>query len=256
MARTGERTKKAKGAEKKRGGAAAVCSVLTHPLQVRILEILNEGDKSPSQFVQEGLVPVDLYETYEQALSLAAYHFRVLLKAECVEIVDTIPRRGATEHVYRGTARVYFTDAEFAEMSIEERRRISRISFQGLIARTDSALQADTFDARTDRHLTWMPFQVDERGWRDMMKSMARCFGEVEQIRHDAEDRLAASGDGAITVTFAQLGFESPPPPPLPKAEETEKQIGIKREDAAFKDRLDRRVEEDAEVLRQLAKDD
>src|SRR5215213_10889327 len=127
-----EKTKKKAGkAEKKRGGGTLVCSPLTHPLQVRILEILNEGDKSPSQFVQEGLVPEELYETYEQALSLAAYHFRVLLKAECVEVVDTIPRRGATEHVYRGTARVYFTDEEFAELSIEERRRLSRISFQG-----------------------------------------------------------------------------------------------------------------------------
>jgi hypothetical protein len=256
MARTGERRRKGKGAEKERGGSTAICSVLTHPLQVRILEILNEGDKSPSQFVQEGLVPAELYETYEQALSLAAYHFRALLKAECVEVVDTIPRRGATEHVYRGTARVYFTDAEFAELSIEERRRISRISFQGLIARTDSAMLADTFDARTDRHLTWMPFQVDERGWSDMMVSMARCFGEVEQIRHDARDRLAASGEKVTTVTFAMLGFESPPPPPLPSAEETEKQVEIKRQGVAFKDRLDRRVEENAEVLRQAAESD
>jgi hypothetical protein len=75
-------------------------------------------------------------------------------------------------------------------------------------------MEAGTFDARTDRHLTWMPFGLDERGWEEMTASMSACFGEVERIRHDAADRLAASGDEAITVTFGMLGFASPPPPP------------------------------------------
>lgn len=205
-------------AEKKRG-SEGVCAVLGHPIRVRILEILNEGPKSPSQFVEEGLVPKKHYKSYEQALSFAAYHFRALEKADCLEIVDSIPRRGAMEHVYRGVARVYFTDEEFDAMPIEDRRRLSRISFQGLIARTGSAMQADTFDARTDRHLTWMPFGVDERGWKEMMASMSGCFGEIEQIRHDAQDRLAASGEKAVTVTFGMLGFESPTPPPLPASD-------------------------------------
>jgi hypothetical protein len=119
------------------------------------------------------------------------------------------------EHVYRGLARVYFTDAEFEAMPLEDRERLSRISFQGLIARTDSAMNAGTFDSRTDRNLVWMPFGVDERGWAEMMAVMAACFGEVERIRHDAKDRLAGSGDKEIPVTFGMLGFESPPPPPL-----------------------------------------
>jgi hypothetical protein len=204
--------------EKKRG-ADGVCSALKHPLRVRILEILNEGPKSPSQFVEEGLVPKGLFRTYEQALSLASYHFRELEREGCLEIVESIPRRGAIEHVYRGLARVYFTDAEFEEMRPEDRQRLSRISFQGLIARTDSAMQAGTFDSRPDRHLTWMPFSIDERGWAEMMASMSACFGEVEQIKHDAQDRLAASGDEATTVTFGMLGFESPPPPPLPTSD-------------------------------------
>jgi len=203
--------------EKKRGGS--LCGVLKHPLRVRILEILNEGPKSPSQFVQEGLVPKVHYDDYQQALSLASYHFRELEKVGCLRIVDTIPRRGATEHVYEGTARVYFTDEEFEQLPHDSRRQFSRISFQGLIARVDGAMEADTFDARTDRHLTWMPFGVDERGWAEMMAAMSACFGEVERIRHDSRDRLAESGDAVIPVTFGMVGFESPPPPPLPKAE-------------------------------------
>jgi DNA-binding transcriptional ArsR family regulator len=196
-----------------------ICAALKHPMRVRILEVLNEGPRSPSQFVEEGLVPKDLYGSYPQALSLASYHFRELEREGCLEIVESIPRRGALEHVYEGKARVYFTDAEFEQMPREKRRTLSRISFQGLVARADSAMRADTFDARTDRHLTWMPMQLDERGWDELSTALAGCFGEVEQIRHDAKDRLASSGEEAVPVTFGMVGFESPPPPPLPQAD-------------------------------------
>jgi hypothetical protein len=199
--------------------ADTICAALKHPLRVRILEVLNEGPRSPSQFVEEGLVPRELFDSYHQALSLASYHFRELAKEGCLEVVESIPRRGAVEHVYEGKARVYFTDAEFAELPSATRRRLSRVSFQGLVARTDGAMRAGTFDARPDRHLTWMPMQLDERGWYELTTAMAGCFGEVEQIRHDARARLEESGEKPISTTFGMLGFESPPPPPLPRAD-------------------------------------
>lgn len=197
-----------------------ICNVLKHPLRVRILEVLNEGPRSPSQFVEEGLVPRDLFENYQQALSLASYHFRELEKDGCLEVIESIPRRGAVEHVYRGLARVYFDDAEFEGMPRKTRGRLSRLSLQGMIARADRAIREETFDARSDRHLTWMPMQLDERGWREMTATLAAAFGELTQIRHDARDRLASSGEEVIPATVAMLGFESPPPPPLPEGDD------------------------------------
>jgi hypothetical protein len=203
---------------KKRGDT--ICAVLGHPLRVSILEVLNEGPRSPSQFVAEGLVPDELFESHKQALSLTSYHFRELEKEGCLEIIESIPRRGALEHVYKGKASVYFTDEEFEEMSQETRGKLSRISLQGLFARADRAVRKDTFDSRTDRHLTWMPMHLDEQGWREMMDALASTFGEVTQIRHDARERLATSGKEAIPVTVAMLGFESPSPPPLAGGDE------------------------------------
>jgi DNA-binding transcriptional ArsR family regulator len=195
----------------------SICAVLRHPLRVRILEVLNEGPRSPSQFVEDGLVPKEQFENYHQALSLASYHFRELEKEGCVEVIESIPRRGALEHIYRGLARIYFTDAEFERMPRRQRRRLSRISMQGLVARADRAIQEDTFDARADRHLTWMAMHLDERAWSEVTRVLAATFGELNQIRQDAGDRLAASGAEVITVTVGMLGFESPPPPPLPE---------------------------------------
>jgi hypothetical protein len=195
--------------------AATIFNALKHPLRVRILEVLNEGPRSPSQFVEEGLIPKEAYNSYQQALSLASYHFRELEKEGCLEIIESIPRRGAVEHVYRGLARVFVDDAEFEAMDAASRRRLSRISLQGMIARADRAIAEDTFDARADRHLTWMTMQLDERGWSEAIARLAATFEELTQIRRDAGDRLAASGDEVIPATVAMLGFESPPPPPL-----------------------------------------
>jgi DNA-binding transcriptional ArsR family regulator len=193
-----------------------ICTALRHPLRVRILEVLNEGPRSPSQFVEEGLIPKEHYSSYQQALSLAAYHFRELQKEGCVEVIESIPRRGAVEHVYRGLARVYFDDEDFERMPRTTRRQLSRICLQGVIARADRAIREDTFDARTDRHLTWMPMQLDERGWEEVIDVLATTFHELTQIRHDAVDRTAASGEKVVPATVAILGFESPKPPPLP----------------------------------------
>jgi hypothetical protein len=196
------------------------CAPLRHPLRVRILEVCNTRDISPVAFVDEQLQPDGMsYKSRQHALSHVSYHFRQLEKAGCIEVVKTIQRRGATEHIYRGTVTVYFTDEEFERLPLEQRRTLSRTSFQGLVARTDSAMRARTFDRRTDRWLVWVPMELDERGWAEFTSTMAATYAKVEQIREDAKDRIAGSGDTVIPATFGMLGFESPPPPPLPAAE-------------------------------------
>jgi hypothetical protein len=195
------------------------CAPLKHPLRVRILEVANTRDISHSAFVDEQLEPGITFKSRAHALSHVAYHFRALEKAGCIEVVRTVQRRGATEHIYRGNMDVGFTTEEFAQMPEHYRRMLSRTALQGLIARADSAIRSRTFDSRTDRHLVWMPMELDERGWSEFAEAMDACFERVKRIHTDSKERLAVSGDRAIPTTYGMLGFESPPPPPLPKPE-------------------------------------
>lgn len=183
-------------------------------MRIHILEIVNERDMSPIQFMHLGLAPK--FDRSKKSLSHIAYHFRQLEKAGCLEIVERVPRRGATEHVYRGRARAFFSDAEWPAMTPRERCLISRTMYQGLAARAEMAMLSHTFDARDDRHLTWVAMEVDERGLGELMSTLEATYYRAEEIRVDARDRLAESGDEVIPVTVGILGFESPPPPPLP----------------------------------------
>jgi hypothetical protein len=199
---------------------ATACAPLNHPLRVRILEVANCRDISPIQFVNEQLQPAGMtFKSHQHALSHVAYHFRALEKAGCIEVVDKVQRRGATEHVFRGTTTVYFTDAEFERLPLEQRKMMSRTSFQGLIARTDGAMRADTFDRRRDRWLVWVPIELDEQGWDELTTAMAGMWAEINHIWMGSKERLAASGNRAIPATFGMLGYESPPPPLAPSAE-------------------------------------
>jgi hypothetical protein len=194
--------------------------VLRHPLRIRILEVLNERDMSPIEFMNRGLG--EDAEISQAALSTISYHFRELERFGCLELLDKIPRRGAFEHLYRGTARAYFTDKEWERLTQKERCLISRTMYSGLAARVERAMTEHTFDSRIDRHLTWLAMELDEEGWTELVGRMAGWYGEVIEIRHDAAGRNAeklkegkGSEHAAIPVTFGMLGFESPPLPPL-----------------------------------------
>ena len=184
-------------------------AALRHPIRVRILEVVNERDMSPKQFVNEGLAP----DKSSEALSHVSYHFRELAKYGCLRIVERIQRRGAVEHIYRGTARAYFSDAEWRKLSPEQRERVSMTVLQGMIARAEGALISGTFDSHLDRHLTWVAMDLDERGWGELTETLANAFSAVEQIRHDAAKRLNEESSKGIHATVGMLGFQSPPPP-------------------------------------------
>jgi DNA-binding transcriptional ArsR family regulator len=72
-----------------------VIKALVHPIRAQALAILNERTASPNEIAKE----------LGQGVGHVSYHINVLQKCECIELVDTAPRRGAVEHYYRATSR-------------------------------------------------------------------------------------------------------------------------------------------------------
>jgi hypothetical protein len=159
---------------------------------------------SPVEFCREGFAPADT------EVSHVAYHFRELAEYGALAVVEQNPRRGSVEHVYRGLGRAYFSDPQWNELDHEERVRLSKTTVQGLMARIEGALMTGTFDSRVNRHLTWIAMRLDEQGWSEMTTALSATFGEIEQIRADAEARLERDGEEGIPSTCGILGFPSP----------------------------------------------
>jgi hypothetical protein len=169
------------------------------------------------QFLYQGMLPPGVkFEDNQNAISTVSYHFKVLMRAGCISLVDTRQRRGATEHIYRSNAFAFHTDEEFAAMSFEERRAISRSTLQTLIARADGALSAGTFDNRADRHLSWLSMELDEEAWNEVRALQAETLERAQEIKAAAaarkQERHERDEDAAtFPATFGALAFESPP---------------------------------------------
>lgn len=73
----------------------SLATALSNPLRARALELIADGIASPKLIAEE----LDL------DVRAVAYHVRVLRKLGCIELVETLPRRGAVEHIYKAIER-------------------------------------------------------------------------------------------------------------------------------------------------------
>jgi hypothetical protein len=186
--------------KKKDGVEQIVAKAFAHPLRVQILIILNERVASPNLLAQE----------LDQSLNLVAYHVRVLEKYDCIELVDTKQRRGATEHFYRATRRQFLTDSEWSRMPQSLRPGLSGAMLKAAFDDIEEAISGNTFDAIEDRHLSRTPMVVDQKAWDETSELLGATLERVLAIQTEASERLAASGENGMLTKVVMLNFKSP----------------------------------------------
>lgn len=188
----------------KADGDSRLVKALGHPIRARALSILNEEVASPKMIAAALDLP----------LGTVGHHVKKLEAMDCIELVRTEPRRGATEHFYRGTVRSVLDDEQWAKLNPDSKTALSIEWLKMLNKTAKQALVAQTFDSRPDRHLSRTPVNVDERGWQELMSLLSRTAAEVQEIEllSSERERQGESAGRHLRATVALLGFESPPP--------------------------------------------
>jgi hypothetical protein len=186
----------------KDGVEQIVAKAFAHPLRVQILIILNERVASPNLLAQE----------LDQSLNLVAYHVRVLEKYDCIELVDTKQRRGATEHFYRATRRQFLSDAEWARMPESLRPGLAGAMLKSVFEDIEAAAVSGSLDEIDDIHLSRTPMVVDQQGWSEVADLINSTLDRVLEIQTESSERLAAGGeaDSGIVSKVHLLHFKSP----------------------------------------------
>lgn len=188
--------------KKKDGVEQIVAKAFAHPLRVQILIILNERVASPNLLSRE----------LDQNLNLVAYHVRVLEKYDCIELVDTKQRRGATEHFYRATRRQFLSDSEWAKMPAILRPGLSGAMLKAAFDDIDEAVTEGTFDELEDRHLSRTPLVADKQGWDEVSTLLGETLDQLLTIQAKASERLAESDEEGLLSKVVMLHFLSPKP--------------------------------------------
>ncbi len=179
-----------------------VAKAFAHPLRVRILIILNERVASPNMLAQE----------LDQSLNLVAYHVRVLEKYDCIELVDTKQRRGATEHFYRATRRQFLSDSEFSRMPDVLKPAVSGAILQTMFEDIEEAVRSGTMDELDEAHVSRTPMVVDRQGFDETAKLLADTLDRILEIQTEASQRIAEGDEEGILAKVEMLYFKSPRP--------------------------------------------
>jgi DNA-binding transcriptional ArsR family regulator len=179
---------------------ARVVKALGHPVRVQALTILNERIASPNEISKE----------LGQTVGHVSYHIKVLRECECIELVDTAPRRGAMEHYYRATSRAFLDVSDWTAVPASVRPGLSGSLLQTILKDASASLTTGTFDEREDRHLSWTPMIVDEWGWGELTKSLGEMLERVFEIQAASAERLAKADQAGIPISVALAGYETP----------------------------------------------
>jgi DNA-binding transcriptional ArsR family regulator len=187
-------------AKKNEGVEQIVAKAFAHPLRVQILIILNERVASPNLLSQQ----------LGQSLNLVAYHVRVLEKYDCIELVDTKQRRGATEHFYRATRRQFLSDSELARLPESLRPGLAGAMLKSIFDDIEEASKSGALDEIDDLHLSRTPMVVDEQGWSEVSDLLGGTLDRVREIQAESSERIAASDEPGIPSKVHLLHLKSP----------------------------------------------
>ena len=177
-----------------------VARAMAHPVRVQILAQLNKRVMSPSRFA----------ERFGLELTTVSYHFRLLKKANLIEVVYEVPRRNAVEHFYRATKRALFDTKAWEDLPETIRNLLSAQTVGDLLETVAEAMLAETFDARLDRRLGWQRETVDEQGWEEASAICRETMERLMEVAKESRARLLRSGEKGLAATWALLLFESP----------------------------------------------
>jgi DNA-binding transcriptional ArsR family regulator len=191
---------KRKKARKKAGNEPTLeqrfAKALNHPMRTQILTHLNDRPLSPVE-----LVPI-----LDDKLSNISYHCRVLLKNECIEVVDKEQVRGALKTRYRATTRMLLDRDNWDRLSKETRNGISMSAVGEVIDRATKAIEADTFDNRSERSVITLKMDADEQAWLELNDILREAWGRCSEV----ESQVANRRGEKFRVTVSILSYESP----------------------------------------------
>lgn len=165
-----------------------------------------------TELFREEMSPADFHSRFGGgSLEAVSRQFRRLEQHDWLRFVRTeAGAKGRPKQVYRAPKLAVFDEAAWARLPQTLKEEFSWRIFEQFAERVNWAFEAETFDARADRHFTWTPLVLDEIGRAHVFSAIDRLFFSLFEEQRDAERRLERSGDSAVHVTVGYSAFDSP----------------------------------------------
>ncbi len=177
--------------------------VLKDEVCLRIVEETNQREMSAAQFHRE----------FGGSRSGIHWRFKLMEDAGWVKQIRTKTKgkcRNGKEKFFRAAGPAVFDDGPWADVPPLVGETDSWKTFEQLSEHVKEAMKAETFDARTDRYLTWSLLLLDHEGWEKLAAACNALHGFILDEAAKAKERMARSGGRPVWMTVGLAMFESP----------------------------------------------
>jgi hypothetical protein len=173
---------------------------VSHPVRFRIITAMNSPERTAS--------PKELAEEFDLDVKRVAYHVRELTALGYLELVDTEPRRGSIEHVYRPVHRFEAWSLEWGDLFPVFKQIVAASALGIGVAAIGASIDAGKFDAREDAVLAQDTFRTDDRGAEEASKVLIKAVEDLVAISNDAKARLTETGEEGFLLSYLTASFE------------------------------------------------
>lgn len=173
---------------------------MSHPLRVRILYAMHAPERRCSA--------TDIAEEAKIDVKRLSYHMRELATLGFIEQVDERPVRGSLEKIYAPVKCLEAWEQEYSSLPRGLKQILSATVLKIGVSALGAAIDKGTFDARDDSILGQDTFWSDERGALEAMGVIDEALNSLIDIRQDAKDRLAETGEEGFLISYLLAGYE------------------------------------------------
>jgi Helix-turn-helix domain len=144
---------------------------IDHPLRKDVLAILQSEVSSPNRMAN----------ALKEPLANVSYHTKVLFESDCIELVKTVPRRGAVEHFYRAKPGVSLGSRQWQAVPASIRGDMTVMVLNDFMSRAFDALEKGTLHGGDGGHLSARSLRLDEAAWKSLLEIVQEAEGRVER---------------------------------------------------------------------------
>lgn len=186
----------------RKGGSTLdrILSALSHPVRRRILRALVDRQASASILAQE----------FEMDLGVVSYHLNQVLAGECdvVELVETVPRRGALQKFYRLKPDAWADLSPASGFQASATGGMRTLSPGECLLEAVEAMDRKTFDLLEGSAWEWFPVAVDAKAWKEIGKArkefnQAVAAAVAESHERDSRRRGKVEKHGVVVGAVA-----------------------------------------------------
>jgi DNA-binding transcriptional ArsR family regulator len=177
-------------------------AALSHPLRVRILDVLIERVASPR----------DIAEELGAKVGDVTYHVTKLRELGAIELVRTEPRRGTIKHFYRAAMRTFIDDDHMKHVPVAVRRELFGSVLGDIWSRVTDAAEHGGFE-RADAHVSAIPLDLDDQGYQEVVDLLTATLERMMAIQSEVISRRAEgeSPEDGLRSEVAMMHYLRPP---------------------------------------------